>query len=175
MFEAFTPDARAVLESTTGYAIALGHNYIGTEHLLLALAGAEEARGSGPLLARGVTVDRARRVIGEYLETIPSDADALHRVGVDPHAVRDAAGRAGVAVRIGGLTPWEPDPSTPEELRRVTPRARAILQAAERAGGTEATCDDLLAAMIDGDTNLGVVVLEKLGVSIEELRADLGR
>ena len=38
MFERFTPAAPAVGQSTTGWnAIGLGHNYIGTEHLLLAL------------------------------------------------------------------------------------------------------------------------------------------
>ena len=47
MLEKFNPEARAALESTTGYAIGLGHNYIGTEHLLLALLGARKPRAAG--------------------------------------------------------------------------------------------------------------------------------
>lgn len=173
MFERFTPEALAVVASTPTHAIRLGHNYVGCEHLLVALVAAEEARGAGHLVARGVTVDRTEGVIREYVATIPNEADALRNVGVDPRAVRDAAGRLGADVRIGGLTPYEPDPSVPAELQRVTPRARTVLRMAEDAAADEVTCDDLLAAMLDEDGNLGVVVLEKLGVPLDDLRAEL--
>ncbi|NJQ01034.1 Clp protease N-terminal domain-containing protein [Streptomyces zingiberis] len=48
----FDADARKVLELTYRQALRLGHNYIGTEHILLALLDAED--GSGPLTALGV-------------------------------------------------------------------------------------------------------------------------
>jgi len=49
----FTHDAKRVLEVAMQEARALGHNYIGTEHLLLALL--EHEDGDGPLTAAGAT------------------------------------------------------------------------------------------------------------------------
>ena len=46
-------DARKALELTYREALRLGHNYIGTEHVLLALL--EQEDGSGPLAGLGVT------------------------------------------------------------------------------------------------------------------------
>ncbi len=91
MFERFTPEARAAVQSTTAYAIGLGHNYIGTEHLLLALLGAEDAAGGGPLTERGVTRDATEREIRSQLDAHLTDADALRAVGVDPQALHDHA------------------------------------------------------------------------------------
>ena len=45
---------------------------------------------------------------------------------------------------------------------------------AEQARAGDVTCNDLLAAMLDEDGNLGVIVLERLGVSLPELRAEVG-
>jgi hypothetical protein len=39
----FTPRARACIERAVSEAIALGHNYVGTEHILLALCGDPES------------------------------------------------------------------------------------------------------------------------------------
>jgi ATP-dependent Clp protease ATP-binding subunit ClpA len=52
----FDDRARAVLETTFREALRLGHNYIGTEHLLLALLDADAGTG----VLAGVGVDRAR-------------------------------------------------------------------------------------------------------------------
>jgi ATP-dependent Clp protease ATP-binding subunit ClpA len=168
MFEHFTPEARAVLESTPACSVGLGHNYIGTEHILLALVGAEQAGAPGHLVARGVTVDNAAELIRGIIGSMPNEADALRAVGVDPHALRDASERLGVNVRIGGLTPVDPD-RVP-----LTGRANRILEMASAAGGEAVMCDHILAAMLDEDSGLAVIVLEKLGVSLEDLRAELG-
>ena len=60
----FTPRAKKVLELSLREADQLGHNYIGTEHILLALI--REGGGAAQLLAgAGVDHDRARQqVIG---------------------------------------------------------------------------------------------------------------
>jgi ATP-dependent Clp protease ATP-binding subunit ClpA len=169
MFERFAPDAREVLESTPGYAIRLAHNYIGTEHLLLALIGREEREGSGPLVERGLTVDATARIVRERVAAIPTEATALKAVGVDPRALRDGAGRLGVDVRISGLSP------VPIDRPPLTQRAHDLLAMAADAGNGAATHDDLLAAMLTQDASLAVIVLEQLGVSIDELRAELAR
>lgn len=51
----FNGPARKALELTFREALRLGHNYIGTEHVLLALLEAEA--GNGPLDALGITKD----------------------------------------------------------------------------------------------------------------------
>jgi hypothetical protein len=48
----YGPDARKALELTFREALRLGHNYIGTEHILLALL--EHEAGSGPLTDLGI-------------------------------------------------------------------------------------------------------------------------
>jgi hypothetical protein len=53
----FSGSARKVLELTFREALRLGHNYIGTEHILLALLEAED--GTGPLHTLGVDKQRA--------------------------------------------------------------------------------------------------------------------
>ena len=56
----FTPRARRVLDLTRGESLRLGHNYIGTEHLLLALVAEEEGIAGRVLREHGVDMDRAR-------------------------------------------------------------------------------------------------------------------
>jgi len=48
-----------VLELTLREALALGHNYIGTEHILLGLLEEEEPLGGGTLAGLGITKERA--------------------------------------------------------------------------------------------------------------------
>ncbi|MBV9822802.1 MAG: ATP-dependent Clp protease ATP-binding subunit [Actinobacteria bacterium] len=48
----YDPDARKALELTFREALRLGHNYVGTEHILLALL--EQEAGAGPLAGLGV-------------------------------------------------------------------------------------------------------------------------
>jgi hypothetical protein len=55
-----TPRARRVLDLARGESLRLGHNYIGTEHLLVALAAEQDGIGGRVLRARGVDAERAR-------------------------------------------------------------------------------------------------------------------
>jgi ATP-dependent Clp protease ATP-binding subunit ClpC len=62
----FTPQAKKVLELSLRESMHLGHEYIGTEHILLALI--REGGGAAQLLAgAGVDLDRTRRQIVELL------------------------------------------------------------------------------------------------------------
>jgi len=62
----FTPRAARCLEQTLNEALALGHNYIGTEHMLLGLLTDTEGFGARILIQRGATYEDAReRVIGK--------------------------------------------------------------------------------------------------------------
>ena len=64
----FSGTARKVLELTFREALRLGHNYIGTEHILLALLEAEP--DDGPLHGLGVDKQRAETDVVEALRSL---------------------------------------------------------------------------------------------------------
>jgi ATP-dependent Clp protease ATP-binding subunit ClpA len=64
----FNGQAKKVLELTFRQALRLGHNYIGTEHILLALLEAEDE--DGPLHSLGVDKDRAESDLVTVLESL---------------------------------------------------------------------------------------------------------
>jgi ATP-dependent Clp protease ATP-binding subunit ClpA len=66
----FSGPARKALELTFREALRLGHNYIGTEHLLLALLELED--GAGPLHRCGVDKDRVDDDAAAALEALAS-------------------------------------------------------------------------------------------------------
>jgi ATP-dependent Clp protease ATP-binding subunit ClpC len=56
----FTPRARRVLDLVQGESRGLGHNYVGTEHYLLALAAEGDGVAARVLREQGLTVDQVR-------------------------------------------------------------------------------------------------------------------
>jgi ATP-dependent Clp protease ATP-binding subunit ClpC len=70
-----TPRARRVLDLTRGESRRLGHNYVGTEHLLLALVAEQDGIGGRVLREHGVDVDSARaeviRALTTYVASTP--------------------------------------------------------------------------------------------------------
>jgi hypothetical protein len=56
------------VELTLREALALGHNYIGTEHILLGLLEEEESLGGGTLAGLGITKERALAWLVPVLE-----------------------------------------------------------------------------------------------------------
>ena len=69
----FTPRAKKTLELAAEEARALGHNYIGTEHLLLGLIREGEGMASQVLLNLGLDLNTVRNEVMELLgSTLPS-------------------------------------------------------------------------------------------------------
>ena len=66
----FSPQAKKMLHMTVREALKLGHNYIGTEHLLLSVLEFEEASGGGPLTGLGITRERAQQWLGAELKRL---------------------------------------------------------------------------------------------------------
>ncbi|MGX9887303.1 Clp protease N-terminal domain-containing protein [Streptomyces sp. NPDC002276] len=64
----YGPDAKKVLELTFREALRLGHNYIGTEHILLALL--EHENGEGVLNSLGIDKPTSERHIAELLHPL---------------------------------------------------------------------------------------------------------
>ena len=69
MFERFTEEARQVVVLAQEEARGLGHNYIGTEHILLGLLAQPETIAGRELIAAGVTRDEARTRIIEIVSS----------------------------------------------------------------------------------------------------------
>ena len=69
MFERFTEQARQVVVLAQEEARTLGHNYIGTEHILLGLLREEDGLGARALESLGIKIREVRRevvsIVGE--------------------------------------------------------------------------------------------------------------
>ena len=79
----FTPRAKKVLEQSLREALALGHHYIGTEHLLLGLLGDGEGVGARALTALGADDARIREQVLALLRGERDRAAARERLGPD--------------------------------------------------------------------------------------------
>jgi hypothetical protein len=92
----FTPRAKKVLELALREALQLGHNYIGTEHILLGLVREGEGVAAQILQSFGADLGRVREKVIELLLTGVQGREftAAQRVGDFPAMV--AAGGAGM-------------------------------------------------------------------------------
>lgn len=167
MFDSFSEAGKAVMDETKPISIALGHNYIGTEHVLLALLAHEERVGGGPLTARGVTTADVRVQALEWLSHTVSDADSLRSMGVDPDAiVRETKSSLGADLQIQGIVK--------HPLHSLTPRVFKVLNLAVGVAATQpAEPRHILQALLEEDGGLAVIVLDRLGVDLESLQAAL--
>jgi ATP-dependent Clp protease ATP-binding subunit ClpC len=77
----FTPRAKKVLELALREALQLGHNYIGTEHILLGLVREGEGVAAQVLEKSGATMERVRQTVIELLSGYAGTAAAA-AVGV---------------------------------------------------------------------------------------------
>ena len=68
---ALSADARRALDFTMREAVRLGHNYIGTEHMLLGLMKEEEGAAASILGGLGLTHERLSDTIVELLAELP--------------------------------------------------------------------------------------------------------
>jgi len=87
-----TPGAKKIIELAIDEARHLGHNYIGTEHLLLGLLREEEGIAASVLDSLGVTLERAREETTRFLSQdapksrltrTTSRTPALDQLGID--------------------------------------------------------------------------------------------
>ena len=73
----FTSRGKKVLELALREALQLGHNYIGTEHILLALIREGEGVGAQVLTSMGVELNAVRLRVLEILAAAPSQRPAV--------------------------------------------------------------------------------------------------
>ena len=98
-----TPRAKRVIELAIDEARRLGHNYIGTEHLLLGLVREGEGIAAGVLESLGVNLDKVRhQVIHVLSQSSSTDADAGDEAPVEdahPRPAGDQPDRGGAQRR----------------------------------------------------------------------------
>jgi hypothetical protein len=114
----FTPRAKKVLELSLREALQLGHNYIGTEHILLGLIREGEGVAAQVLVGLGAGLDRVRGQVVQLLAT--AGASQAEQVAAGPSRIRQQAVTAMVA---GGPGSYRDEPA---ELVRVVPLAREV-------------------------------------------------
>jgi ATP-dependent Clp protease ATP-binding subunit ClpC len=83
----FTPQAKKVLELALRESVALGHDYIGTEHLLLGLVREGEGPAAQVLQQRGIELNTVRQQVIRLLHG--------HQVGAGRRGRRAAVARSG--------------------------------------------------------------------------------
>ena len=114
----FTPRAKKVLELSLREALQLGHNYIGTEHILLGLIREGEGVAAQVLVGLGAGLDRVRQQVVQLLAN--AGASQAEQVAAGPSRIRQQAVTAMVA---GGPGFYRDEPA---ELVRVVPLAREV-------------------------------------------------
>lgn len=98
MFELFTPQAKQVILVSQDEAISLGHDFIGTEHLLLGLVTVTDGLAGQVLAEQGATVERTREEAVRLLAALgvtgtggQDAAEALATIGIDVAEIRRRA------------------------------------------------------------------------------------
>jgi ATP-dependent Clp protease ATP-binding subunit ClpC len=165
----FTPRAKKTLELSLREALALGHNYIGTEHILLGLI--REGDGvAAQVLGQhgGLTEIRAA-----VLEAAPAAASAGEDADDEANAVlrwlRHRLGR-----RVVTSVPIAPGLPYADAPARGTPAVEAALaEAARLAGALPVGSHHLLLASIDDPHSAASSTLAGLGVDLDVLRTRL--
>ncbi len=82
----FSPRAKKSLENALRESLQLGHNYIGTEHMLLGLIRTDDSRAARVLADLGATFDRVRAQALTLLadRPVPPEESGIHRLPDEP-------------------------------------------------------------------------------------------
>ena len=169
MFERFTAPAREVVTAAQHEARALGHDYLGTEHLVLGMLGDEEGLAGGVLRRLGVTHDVVRTDVLTMVGTRAPrglDADALATIGIDLDEVRrrveDAFGPGALERTRAGC----PDLRfTPKSKRALEEALRAATKRGDGFIGTE----HVLLGVLRVRDSVGAAILRERGVTTEQV------
>jgi ATP-dependent Clp protease ATP-binding subunit ClpC len=101
----FTPRAKKVLELSLREALQLGHNYIGTEHILLGMIREGEGVAAQVLVQLGADLSRVRQVVIQLLRGYGSPAEVTAAAGPLSRLTgrRDRSLTAGFRTRLAAL------------------------------------------------------------------------
>jgi ATP-dependent Clp protease ATP-binding subunit ClpA len=197
MFERFTQEARDVVVLAQGEARSLGHGWIGTEHLLLAVLGDDTSDVTRALGALGLDAGTVRTRLLQEVGTGLDDGTALRDLGIDLDAVRQRVeerfgpgaldGRRGMSrrqrwrrwhTRSGGPSgSCPPGPGHIPFTRRAKKSLELSLREALAQQSKEIRVAHLMLGLMRAD-GLASGVVSRLGVEPDDVRQavlDLGR
>lgn len=187
MFERFTRQARAVVITAQSESTALGHTWIGPEHLLLGVLAQPGAPGVATLARAGVTPDTVRSslvALGGPDRLGDADAQALRSLGIDLDSVRERAERnfGPDALEPGGGRPESRAEGRPGRQRFDRNAKRTLqrtLREAVSHGDRRLRVEHVMLGLLDPYGNRAVDVLRHLGTTPDTAReavlGDLGR
>ncbi len=141
----FTPRSKKVLELSLREALQLGHNYIGTEHILLGLIREGEGVGAQVLLGLGAEPSAVREAVIQLMSGYS---------GASPSRVR-----------------WRPGGA--QRPQQTPAAARASAEAHRLAGGGAVGSQHYLLGLLQDQQSLAAKVLSSLGVTSETIEAKL--
>jgi ATP-dependent Clp protease ATP-binding subunit ClpA len=151
-------------------ALRLGHSYVGTEHVLLALTSNPHGGAMSILSRLGVShrdIEDSATLARLWAPRI--DADALAALGIDLETVRERLEESfgPHALERAGM-----HESTGAGIRCIMPRLkRSLADAVGRAGDGPLRDEHVLLGMLSVPDSLAARVLAELGVSIEAVEA----
>lgn len=173
MFARFTPEAREAVVLAREEAGRLRHPWLGTEHLLLALARRPETRAGAVLSGLGVSADAVERALIDELGHAPEpvlgeeDEQALRSLGIDLGEVRR---RVEEAFGPGALERARPGRCGLPMMPRLK---QSLERAARSAKGASIDTDHLLVGMTQVKKALAMCLLERLGIGEAAIRASV--
>jgi ATP-dependent Clp protease ATP-binding subunit ClpC len=94
----FTPRAKKVLELSLREALQLGHNYIGTEHMLLGLVREGEGVAAQVLVSLGADLSRVRQQVIQLLSGYVGESGSAPKAGTAPNPEQGGAATSGSPV-----------------------------------------------------------------------------
>jgi ATP-dependent Clp protease ATP-binding subunit ClpC len=154
-----TPRAKRVIELAIDEARRLGHNYIGTEHLLLGLVREGEGIAAGVLESLGVNLDKVRheviRVLSQSSASGPSSSSAEGKRGTGSKT--PTVDQLGInlteAARMGKLDPVVGREKEIERVVQILSRRRKNNPAliGEPGVGKTAIAEGLAHRIVSGD------------------------
>jgi len=178
MFERFGVEARQAIVFAQETAHRLGHDHIGTEHILLGLLEQPRILSAELLAARGLDSARAEAAILRLLPAVDGkpedlDAGALEAIGIDLAAVRE---KVEAAFGPGALD----QPPSKRSLRRsfghlsFTGRAKKVMELSLREALRleHKGIDDghLLLGLLREGHGLAAQIITEAGIDFAELR-----
>jgi ATP-dependent Clp protease ATP-binding subunit ClpA len=173
--KAFRP-AERYLFAGADEARRLGHGYVGTEHVLVALTRNPQGGATKVLGQLGVTcgdIENSAFLAGVWAPRI--DPDALATLGIDLGTVRErleeSFGHGALEQTGAGML----EPSS-AGIQCVAPRLKqALADAVERAGDQPVRDEHVLLGMLSVPDSLAARALAELGVSFEAAEAIVRR
>jgi ATP-dependent Clp protease ATP-binding subunit ClpA len=175
MFERFSTGARQSVKVAQEEARALGHSYLGTEHLLLGMIAAP-GPAAQVLNAHGLTAAGLRqRLVTKSGDHAALDSEALATLGIDLDRVREAT-----EANLGpGVLDRKPRKTVKMGHLPLTKRAKKVLELSLREAvqlkSGEINTGHLLLGLLRERDGLGAELLRDCEQDADALRAETAK